>query len=102
MQPPGPILRRIVGYGAIAVFALGALLMAFLMIWSVWKLHAFTTIFWELAFIFLVLSLTLPSLLKPPRPHPLKRCFTRLAIALALSVGGALASPTMNAWIHRG
>lgn len=86
---------------AIAIIAAGGCMLALLMGWSVWKLHALTVIFWELAFSVIMICFVVRSLLKPPPGRRWwKRYLMQLAVALVISVGGALATPALNHWLR--
>lgn len=94
------MLRKIIFYGGMALVGIGGVMLAVLMGWSIWKLHAFTVLFWELAFSVIMICFVLFTLMRPRRRKWWKTYLVQLAVALVISVGGALATPTLNHWLR--
>jgi hypothetical protein len=85
----------------LAVIAVGALFLLAEMAWSVWKFHAFTPMFWVLAWMAIAVYSVLRAQTRLPRPHALRQTFVWYAVATAISVAGWWASPALNAWLQR-
>lgn len=95
--------RRVIVQVLGAALALGAFVLALLMAWSVWKLRGFYPIFWLNAFSLTMVCFLLRNyFVQRPPPRPWNWPVVWFAVALAIAVGGAIASPAVNAWMLRG
>lgn len=80
--------------------ALGAFVLALLMGWSLWKLRGFHPIFWLNAFSLTLVCFVLRNyFMQRPPARPWNWPLTWFGVALAISAGGALASPAVNRWL---
>lgn len=87
------------GPAVLVVIALGVIALVGEMAWSVWRLHAFTPLFWALAWIVIVVCLLLRSQTKP-LPGLWNTAMLWFGIATAVTVLGWLASPKLNSWLR--
>lgn len=94
-------IRQCIGYIGLSTIGIGGLVLAILMAWSLWKLHAFTPMFWMLAFSPTLISLLLRAQFKPPPAKWWETYLLQLAVALAVLIGGAFLSPTLNTGLQR-
>jgi predicted MFS family arabinose efflux permease len=94
-------VRRLAPRFALTLIAFGALFLLGEMLWSVWKFHAFTPMFWVLAWMVVVASFILRRETRPPRPNAARRTLVCYAVAFGIALGGWAASPALNAWLQR-
>lgn len=92
--------RQVVGHIAVWAMGIGAFLLAILMAWSVWRLHGFSHLFWLWSFMFILICFLIRNQFARPPAAPWNVPLVWFATALAVAIGGALASPALNAWMR--
>lgn len=92
-------IRELAPRLALSLIALSALGLLAEMSWSLWKFHAFTPMFWVLAWMVIVLAFLLRSQTRAAPPNS-RQTLVGYAVAFAISITGWAASPAVNAWIQ--
>jgi hypothetical protein len=95
--------RRVIVQILGALLAVGAIALLLLMAWSIWRLRGFYPVFWLNAFSFTMVCFLLRNyFVHPPPSRPWSRPVAWFAVAIGIAAGGAMVSPTLNAWMIHG
>lgn len=92
--------RELIVHSLLWALLVGIVALAVLMPLIVWKAHGFPHLFWEVAFSFILLCFLLRNQMPKPPAAPWNLPLVWFAVALAVSISGALASPALNAWLR--
>ncbi|MBV9761833.1 MAG: hypothetical protein JO340_14825 [Acidobacteriaceae bacterium] len=93
--------RRIIVQISGFALLLGAVVLAVLIAWSIWKLRGFGPFLWLNAFNFTLVCFVLRNyFVRSPPARPWNWPLTWFGVALTIAVGGALATPTLNHWLR--